>query len=512
MPGTARGRTVIAAVVCAGVVLVNLDLFIVNVAVPAMARTWSGADLADLSWVLNGYAVVFAALLVPAGRLADRSGHRAAFLRGTVLFTLASALCAAAPGVAWLVGARLLQAAGAALLMPASLGLLMSAYPPEKRAAVVRVWTALGGLAAALGPVLGGLLVASGWRWVFLVNVPVGVLAVVVGIRVLPRGPAAAREPLPDLLGAALLASGIGALALGLVKAEDWGWAGGRTLAAWAVAVLAAAGFAYRTARHPRPVVAPALLRIRAFSVAGLASVLFGLAFAGMLLSIVLWCQGVWDWSALRTGLAIAPGPLLVPPTAILAGGLVARIGPGLLAAIGGTVFAAGTLWWALLLDPGASYAAALLPGMALTGVGVGMMLPTLVAAAATAVPQEHAATGSAVVTMLRQLGAVLGVSLTVLLLGTGAGAAGDPAGGFARAWYLLAGSSLAAALAALLLVPRGPQAPQGPQGPPAAPSAAGLPAAGVPAYGAGAHHPADSADAAETADRAASRKTGKAT
>lgn len=451
----ARRRGPVAAVVCVGVVLVNLDLFIVNVAVPSMAETWSGADLADLSWVLNGYAVVFAALLVPAGRLADRSGHRAVFLRGTALFTLASALCAAAPGVGWLVGARLLQAAGAALLMPSSLGILLTSFPPERRAAVVRVWTAIGGLAAALGPVAGGLLVEPGWRWVFLVNVPIGAAAVVAGIRLLPAGPPATeRGPLPDLLGSALVTVGIGALALGLVKADDWGWGSPRALAAWAVFVVLAVWFAFRTTRHPRPVVDPALLRVRTFGVAGFATVLFGIAFAGMLLAIALWAQGVWGWSALRTGIALTPGPLLVPPTAILAGKWAARTGPAVLAAIGGVAFGGGTLWWAVTLDPGSAYAASMLPGMMLTGLGVGLMLPTLVAAAVAELPPAQAATGSGVVTMLRQLGSVLGVSLTVVLLGSPMAGA-EAADEFDHVWYLLTGASFAAAAVSVLLTGR---------------------------------------------------------
>ncbi|MDI2125907.1 DHA2 family efflux MFS transporter permease subunit [Yinghuangia seranimata] len=456
-PEPPRSRALVAAVVCAGVVLVNIDLFIVNVAVPAMARTWSGADLADLSWVLNGYAVVFAALLVPAGRLADRSGHRAAFLRGTALFTAASALCAAAPNVGFLVAARLLQAAGGALLVPSSLGLLLTSFPPEKRAGIVRVWAAVGGLAAAVGPVLGGLLVEPGWRWVFLINLPIGVATVLIGARVLPAGtPAAERAPLPDLLGALLFVVAIGALSLGLVKAEDWGWASPRADAAWAVAALGAAWFAVRTARHPRPLVAPGMLRVRAFSVAGAASVLFGVAFASMLLGITLWCQDVWGWSALRTGLAITPGPLLVPPTSILSGRWAARLGAATLASSGAVVFAAGTLWWAYSLDTGSPYASSMLPGMMATGVGVGLMLPTLVAAATTALPPQFAATGSGVATMLRQLGSVLGVSLVVVLLGTPTTTAGV-LNGFDRVWYLQSGAALAAAAVALLLArPRG--------------------------------------------------------
>src|SRR5580698_8290287 len=182
--GTARFGAVFA-VVTAGIAMVNLDLFIVNVALPSIGRTFGGADLASLSWVLNAYAIVFAALLVPAGRAADLIGRRTAFLAGVIIFALASAACAVAPDVWLLVAARVVQAAGGALLMPSSLGLLLAVARPEKRAGTIRAWTSVGGAAAALGPVLGGALVAVSWHWVFLVNVPVVVLAVIAGVRVL---------------------------------------------------------------------------------------------------------------------------------------------------------------------------------------------------------------------------------------------------------------------------------------------------------------------------------------
>src|SRR5580692_4342826 len=186
--GTARFAAVFA-VVTAGIAMVNLDLFIVNVALPSIGRTFGGADLSSLSWVLNAYAIVFAALLVPAGRAADLIGRRAAFLTGMVVFGLASAACAAAPDVWVLVVARVVQAAGGALLMPASLGLLLAAARPEKRTGTIRAWTSVGGAAAALGPVLGGALVAVSWHWVFLVNVPVVLVAVIAGLRVLRPDP-----------------------------------------------------------------------------------------------------------------------------------------------------------------------------------------------------------------------------------------------------------------------------------------------------------------------------------
>src|SRR6516225_413245 len=167
--------------------MVNLDLFVANVALPSIGRAFGGADLASLSWVLNAYAIIFAALLVPAGRAADRIGRRTAFLAGVAVFAVASAACAAAPNVWVLVAARIVQAAGGALLVPASLGLLLAAAPPARRTGAIRGWTSVGGAAAALGPVLGGALVAANWRWVFLVNIPIAAVALLASVRVLPR-------------------------------------------------------------------------------------------------------------------------------------------------------------------------------------------------------------------------------------------------------------------------------------------------------------------------------------
>src|SRR6059058_3828692 len=222
-------------IVCAGVVLASLDLFIVNVALPQMGRDFhlQGGGVADMSWVLNAYAIVYAALLVLFGRAAERYPRERAFLLGLAIFVAGSAACAAATSVEMLVAFRVVQAAGAALLTPTSLGLILATTAPERRHGAVRAWTAIGGLAAAAGPVVGGLLVAASWRWVFLVNVPIGVVALVVGWRRLPHVPGHP-VPVPDALGAVLVTGGVGALVLGLVKGASWGWDDARTLAALA--------------------------------------------------------------------------------------------------------------------------------------------------------------------------------------------------------------------------------------------------------------------------------------
>ncbi|WP_371478751.1 MFS transporter [Kitasatospora sp. NBC_00315] len=373
------------------------------------------------------------------------------FLAGLAVFTVASALCALAPAVGWLDAARVVQAAGAAALMPTSLALLLDASPPAGRPGAIRAWASIGGIAAGLGPVLGGLLVEADWRWVFIANVPVGIAAIVVGARVLPGLRGREDGPLPDLFGAALLTLAIAALAVPLVKGDAWGWGSTRVLGGLLAALLLTGWFLRRSARHPAPVVELPLLRVPSFVAANTAALLFTVAFAGMLLTSALWCQQVWEYSALRTGLAIAPGPLLVPPVALGSAVPVRRLGPGRLAALGALLFAGGIGWWAADIGVRPGYATELLPGLLLTGLGVGLVLPTLIGAAAAALPPARFATGSAVTTMARQIGAVVGVALTVSLIGTphGPEAALE---GFRRGWTAMIVAVLLAGAAALVL------------------------------------------------------------
>jgi EmrB/QacA subfamily drug resistance transporter len=434
--------------------MASLDLFIVNVAFPDIRSDFGGASLADLSWVLNGYAVLYAALLVPLGRLADRYGRLAGFLAGLALFTGASAACAASQGLWTLVVFRGLQAVGAAALTPTSLGLLLAATPAAGKVRAVRIWAAVGGLAAAFGPVVGGLLVQASWRWVFIVNVPVGIAALVVARRVVPDSRDLTVSKTPDLGGSAALAVGIGALALALVQGPEWGWSSEADLTAFAVAGAALALFWRRSTRHPLPVVEPALLRIKTFAWSNVTAVLFSVAFAGGLLAIVLWLQQAWGYSALRTGFAIAPGPLMVPVFAAVAQRLSARVSAGWLAAIGCLLFGAGAALLALSVQPTPSYVAEVLPGWLVGGVGVGFALPTIISAATADLPPARAATGSAVVTMARQIGLVLGVSLLVAVLGTPSGSNAVLAA-FQSAWWAIAAVSAVAAITATRMTPQ---------------------------------------------------------
>ncbi|GIJ52421.1 MFS transporter [Virgisporangium aliadipatigenens] len=440
------------AVLSLAAFMASLDVFIVNVAFDDIGADLGARSVSELSWVLNAYAIVYAALLVPAGRAADRYGRKGGFLLGLALFTAASAACALADEVWVLVAFRMIQALGAALLTPASLGLVVASAPPEERVRAVRIWAATGAVAAALGPVVGGLLVEASWRWIFLVNVPVGALALVAAARIVrpSRDPSVTR--LPDLGGAALLATGVGALTLGLVQGPAWGWLSLRSGAAWAVAVLALLGFVLRSRRHPVPLVEPALLRVRTFAWANVTVLLFSVTFAASLLSVVLWMQQVWGWSAIRTGLGVAPGPLMVPLFAALTQRV--RIPIWNAVSLGCLLLAAGGLVNAARLGAQPDYLTDFLPGWLIGGAGVGLALPSMLAASTAELPPARAATGSAVVNMSRQIGTAVGVAMLAAVLGTPVGYPATHAA-FTHVWWAMAAFGALAAVTAFGMNPR---------------------------------------------------------
>lgn len=451
----------VLAVLATSVFLSALDAFIVNVALTPIGHGVGETSLSRLSWILNGYAIVYAALLVPAGRLSDRYGRKAGFLLGLGVFTLAS-LGAALSGDLWvLVAFRFLQAAGAAVLTPASLGLVLTTAPPARVTRSVQIWAASGSLAAAAGPVVGGLLVQVAWQWIFLLNLPIGAAAFVLAVRLLPGGRPDAGARLPDLVGGALLVVAIGTLALGLVQGPEWGWATAPTVGAFAAAAAALAACLLRSARHPVPVVDLSLLRDRVFASANVAALLFYAAFGLQLLGLTLWLQQVWHWSAIETGLGVAPGPAMVFAASALGRRIGRRVPAGTVAALGSALVALGTAWTALRAGGSLDYAVDILPGWLVAGVGVGLALPTMISSATSGLPKDQAATGSAVVTMAGQIGTVLGVSGLVVVLA----AAGprDPAHAFSLAWWISAGVVALSALAALGISPRTvrPSSPQ---------------------------------------------------
>ena len=436
-PEKATRPNQVLAIVCVGIVLANLDLFIVNVALPNIAGDFRDAGLEKLSWILNGYAIVYAALLVFFGRLVERYRRNASFLLGVAVFTIASAACAAATSVEMLVAFRVAQAAGAALMTPTSLGLLLAAFPPERRGSAVRTWTAIGGFAAALGPLVGGMLVASSWRWIFLVNVPIGLVALAIGYWKLPEVPGHDVRR-ADAWGATLVTFGIGVLTYGIMKTGDWGWISRGTGAMLALAALLLGLFVIDCLRSENPFIDPALFKIRPFTGATLTMAPYSMAFGAGLLSIALWTQQGWGWSALKAGIAIAPGPFLVPVTSLLlAGRLIARFGVAVVVTLGVMAFTMGLVWFAVMPGLEPSMATAVI-GMGFLGIGVGLTFPTLMGAGTAALPPSSFATGSGVLNMTRQTALALGVAVFVAVLGHPATAT-ERLAAFQRGWWIMA-------------------------------------------------------------------------
>ncbi|MGK3207289.1 MFS transporter [Amycolatopsis sp. MEPSY49] len=449
MTDTAPKPGLVLLVVSTAAFLASLDTFIVTIAFPGIRAAFPGDDLATLSWVLNGYTVLFAACLAPAGRLADRYGRKRLFLLGVAVFTLASAACAAAPSIPLLIAFRAVQAVGAALVMPTSLALLLTAFPAHRRPMAVGVWASVGAAAAALGPPVGGLLVEASWRWVFLVNLPICALTLLAGPRVL-RETRDTTTGVPDLLGAAGLLAGVGALAYALVEAPDHGWTSAPVVLAFAIAAVALVWVPVRSARHAVPVLDLPALRVPTLWLACVTTGVFAAGFAAMLFGNVLFLTSIWHDSILVAGLSLAPGPLMVVPVSILGGRFVHRFGPGPVVALGGVSFGAGTLIWLLRMGSTPDYAGAMLPGQLLTGIGVGLILPSLSGVVGTVLPPARWGAGSSMVNTTRQIGTVLGTAVLVAVF------AGTPdLTDFRHGWLLVLATAAVTAAGGLLIAAR---------------------------------------------------------
>jgi NTE family protein len=436
-----------------GTFLAYLDVTIVNIAFPDIAGDFDESGLGALSWVVNGYALAFAALLVVLGRAADRIGRRRIYLTGVGVFALASAACAVATSPGALVAARTVQGAAAAAMIPAALGLLLTAFPPQKWAAAIAAWGAVGAVAAALGPPLGGLLTDAGsWRLIFLINIPVGLATIVLGVRWLRESRAVETAP-PDLPGAALLAGATGALALGLVQGDAWGWTSAATLGSFAAALVIGWVLVLRTRRIAAPVLEPALLRSRWVRAANAGTVAFGAALFASQLCAVLFLTGVWGYSTLEAGLAAVPGALAAAVAAPIGGRWASRSGPGTVGAAGAALWTASLAWVIATAGESPQFLLVWLPYGIAGGAGIGLGMPALIGATAAGLPPTRFATGMALATTARQLGAVLGVALLVAVIGTPA--PDDALAAYDAGFALCAIAVTLAGGAALLLGPR---------------------------------------------------------
>jgi EmrB/QacA subfamily drug resistance transporter len=350
-----------------------------------------------------------------------------------------------------LIVARVVQAVGAAALLPSSLALVLVEFPREKRATAVGIWGAVGALAAATGPTLGALIIdAASWRLAFFVNLPVGMLTIFLGTRLIreSKDPDAMRSQ--DPLGIPLLIGGVGALALGIVQSDEWGWGDTRTLVAFAVSAILLSLFVLRSATHRSPTLDLRLFRNRNFRMANLATASFGVAFAAMFLGTVLFLTNVWRYGTLEAGLLIAPGPFIAALVAGPAGRAADRIGHRPMLVAGGLIFAAANLWRVLATDLDREIWDLWMPTLLLTGIGVGLTLPTLGSAAVHGLAPNRFAVGSAVNQTIRQLGAVLGVALVIALLGSPSPA--ELLDAFDRIFWLLAAGGVATAVFSLAI------------------------------------------------------------
>jgi EmrB/QacA subfamily drug resistance transporter len=458
-PGQVRA---IVGVLSLAVFMSSLDLFIVNLAFPYIGIEYRGTSLSSLSWVLNGYTIVFAAILVPAGRWADRVGRRRVFTAGLIGFTAGSLLCGLSPGVAELIAARVIQAAGAGLMVPASLSLLLAAVPAAARSRAIGTWSALGALGAALGPVIGGSLVQFSWRWVFWINLPVGLVAIGLAARVVPESKDERATGRPDLAGAGLLAAAVGLVALALVKAPAWGWGSVGFIGLLVASLACGVAMVLRSHRHHSPVIELGLLRSRTFSGSFAASIFYYAAFGAFVLSSVEFLTGVWHYSAVRAGLAIGPGPLMVLPFArLVAPRLGAWIGgPGRVAVIGCVVNVASQVYWLGHIQAHPAYLTHLLPAQLIGGAGVGLTIPSLLGAGSASLAPARFGTGSGILNMARQVGTVLGVASLIAILSNVV--PGDPVAPFRSGTVLIIAFFAAAALVSAALLTGRPGRPAG--------------------------------------------------
>ena len=434
--------------------MASLDLSIVNVAFPALERAFPHDPRANLAWVLTGYAIVFGSLLVVAGRTADRIGSRRVFFLGLGIFSFGSLLCAVAPSVLTLILGRVVQGVGAATLLPASLSLLLASSTKERRSQIVALWGGIGALAIATGPSLGALLItAFGWRAAFYVNLPVALVAVVVGRRVLQETRTTESTATPDFPGVLLLSSGLAMLVLAITEGPTWGWTSVRILAAFAAALVLGTGFLSRSSRHHEPVLDLRLFRSRSFSVSNTVALIYSMGFFAMLLGNILFLTSVWRYSIIQAGLSVTPGPLVVAVVSGPAGKLASRVGFRRVLMVGFSVFTVGLLWydWRVGLD--ANYVTAWLPGTLIVGLGIGLTFPVISAAAVSSLEAHRYAVGSAVNQTARQVGGAIGVAILVVILGAPTGAA-QALVHFRHLWWFVTSMAALAGVVASLLSP----------------------------------------------------------
>jgi EmrB/QacA subfamily drug resistance transporter len=414
---TPRSPWAILAVLCVGLFMILLDGTIVNIAIPHIMTAFGGG-LSDVEWVMNAYVLAFAVSLVTLGRFGDLYGRRRLFLGGMGLFTVASLTCGLAPGIYWLIAFRVAQGLGGAAMMPSTLSIVAAVFPPERRGAAMGVWGGVSGLATAIGPSLGGLIVDSAsWRWIFLINIPIGVVGLVLTTRIVPesRNPTAV-ETL-DLPGVGLISTSLFCLTFALVEGQRYGWTSALILGLFATAAIAFAFFYVRERRIHQPLIDFTLFRDRNFFAGNVTGLLLSAGMMGVFFTIPIFLQTVLGFSALRAGLVMSPMSVVIIFAAPAAGRLSDRLGSKWIVATGMFVLAFGIALMAGLtplqdqLMPTTSSLDLLVPFI-LAGIGIGLSIAPVTSAVMATAPLDRAGNASGVLSTTRQVGSLMGIAI----------------------------------------------------------------------------------------------------
>jgi EmrB/QacA subfamily drug resistance transporter len=445
--GTSKGAYVLI-VTSAATFMGALDVTIVNIAIEGITRGLKVTNPTHLAWVLSGYSIVYAATLLGFGRLADWKGRKRIFLTGLAIFGIGSALCGAAPTLWVLLVARVIQAVGAAMVTPASLALVLGAFPPNKRASAVGVWGAVGSLAGALAPTIGaGLNRAFGWRSLFFINIPVIVAGLIAGRSVLTESRDPKVTKLPDLVGAVIVTIGVGLVVFAIIESETWGLADSRFWIILAVAAVLLTMFVRRCNAVDDPVLDISLLRQRFFAVSNISAMLYTFAFFGIFLTNVRFFYNVWDYTEYGSGMAITPIPVTASIVGVLSGRILRTIGARAGAAVSGSCFAGGLLLIVALTGNTPNYWEHVAWPMVLIGIGIGLGIAVINTSGTMHLPVNRYSMGSAFISTGRQVGAALGVALALALFAPVSKGA-DPLTRAHLSWVVFAITGLIAGLA----------------------------------------------------------------
>jgi EmrB/QacA subfamily drug resistance transporter len=397
--------------------MVVLDVTIVNVALPSIQSALHFSSTANLQWVVSAYILAFGGFLLLGGRVADRYGRRLVFVAGVVLFVIGSLAGGVANSSGLLIASRAIQGLGGAFMAPAALSLVTVIFTEgEERNRALGVWAAIAGAGAGIGLVLGGVLTSGlSWRWVFFVNIPIGVVAAVATLRLMGES----RDPVAggfDVPGAVTGTAGLAALVFGLVRANVWGWSSATTIAVFAAAVVLLAAFAVLQVRQRHPLVPPRLLRSRTLVGADLDMLLAGAGFVAMFFFLTLYMQDILHYSALKTGLAFLPISAVVIASSAIGSRLLGRIGPRPILVTGFTVAAIG-LALLVRVSPTTGYLEVVLPSLLLIGAGLGATFVAITSSAVAGVPREDAGVASALLNASQQIGGAIGLAALTALV-----------------------------------------------------------------------------------------------